>query len=300
MSELERRLKSGDFGSDSESVFYFCKQIAELDKATTRCEQKKLLKKCQVSKRKWVQLCRVGCDYRLDKYTKSLPDALTSIFALTTLTDEELNDGMVSGDINSSTSSRKIYSYARQQRLKGKAFLGVQKILPCYLAIDEDASSKDFIGCDKLVERVNNFLSNHGVMLIMSASTTSRYLQKQKDLIVKEHRQGAIETQVEHEMYLAGVHLKENYSLEDIDRILEGSMNEFVRALLSISKSRIDMMKTYGKLYCYKIALEYHRAESRVQRFNYKRRLIHVQHKYKFLAPVVDGIFDELMERPRT
>ena len=105
--------------------------------------------------------------------------------------------------------------------------------------------------------------------------------------------------EIEHQMYMECDNLSRHYTSEEVNDIFEGDMGQFARALMSISKTRLQMMEVYGKLYCYKITLEYHRSKSRVQRFNYKRRLLHVQQKYKFLTPVVDSIFSEFVTRPR-
>jgi hypothetical protein len=245
-------------------------------------------------------MCRVGRDIRLCKYLPNLPTTFTAIYALTTLSKDELNDGMVTGDLHRNISSRKIYAYAQECRLRSRAFLDTEVILPCYLAIGKKGEGLDSKGLERLFKKVNAILLRRGVMLLPSVSSSSKFEQQQKDLIDKEQKQGAIETEIEHQMYMASESLSNYFSLEEIDDIMEGTMSQFALALLSISKSRMEMMKVYGRLYCFKIALEFYRSSSRVQRYNYKRRLLHVRGKYKFLADVVDKIFDELIERPRS
>ena len=300
LQELENRLRNGEFGNTPESKISFCKQIAELDQRSSRQERMSLLKKVQVSSKKWDQLCRVGRDIRLSKYYKNLPSTLTAIYALTTLSKDELNDGMITGDLYRSISSRKIYAYAQECRLRSRAFSETQVILPCYLAIGKKGEELDSKGLEKLFKKVNGILLRRGVMILASVSSTSKFEQKQKELIAKEKKQGAIETEIEHQMYMASENLSNHFSLEEVDELMEGSMSQFALALLSISRSRLEMMEVYGRMYCYKIALEFYRSESRVQRYNYKRRLLHVQQKYKFLSDVVENIFSELVERPRT
>jgi len=300
LQQLEDRLKKNDLGDTSEAIILFCNQIAELDQRISRKERLLLLDKTPVSVKRWDQMCRIGRDLRLKKYVANLPPTLTAIYAITTLSNDELNDGMVTGDLNSNTSSRKIYAYAQELRLRGRAFADTKIILPCYLAIGKKGEDLDSKGLDKLLRKVNSILLKRGVMILPSVSSTSKFDEKQKELIDKEKKQGAIETEIEHQMYMASEHLSNHFSLEDIDEIMEGSMSQFALALLSRSRTRLEMMRTYGEMYCYKIALEFHRSKSRVQRYNYKRRLLHVQQKYKFLASVVERIFDELVERPKT
>ena len=300
LQELEDCLRTGNFGDSPVSIILFCKQISELDQRITREERISLCERVQISAKKWEQLCRVGRDSRLSKYAPDLPTTFTAIYALTTLTKDELNDGMITGDLDRTTSSRKIYAYAKEFRLHQTAFSEEYKnIMPCFLVIDEKSKNLDKGELDKLFKSVNKMLIKSGVMILAQVSSTTKFDQKQKELIAKEKRQGKIDTEIEHQMYVASETLSKYYSDEKIYDIFEGDMGQFARALMSISKTRLQMMEVHGKLYCYKIALEYHRSKSRVQRFNYKRRLLHVQQKYKFLIPVVDSIFSEFVTRPR-
>jgi hypothetical protein len=206
---------------------------------------------------------------------------------------------MVLGELNRNTSSRQIYAYARECRIRSRAFSNTAEIIPCYLALSHQADSHDSSEIEELIKDANKLLVKNGLMILLAVSSTSKFSENQKELIKREQTQGSIETSIEHQMYLAGNDLSKHFSTEEIYEIMEGGMSQFVAALLSVSKSRIQMMQTYGVTYCYKIALEYHRSNSRVQRYNYKRRLIHVQEKYKFLSATVDAIFGEFIERPR-
>ena len=300
MQEQEDCLRTGNFGDSPVSMILFCRQIAELDQRTSREERISLCERVQVSTKKWEQLCRVGRDSRLSKYAPNLPTTFTAIYALTTLTNDELNDGMITGDLNRTISSRKIYAYAKESRLCQTAFAeDYENIMPCFLAIDETRKNLGKGELDKLLKLVNKTLLKSGVMILLQVSSTTKFNQKQKELIAKEMRQGAIEMEIEHQMYIECDNLSRHYTSDEVNDIFEGDMGQFARALMSISKTRLQMMEVYGKLYCYKITLEYHRSKSRVQRFNYKRRLLHVQQKYKFLTPVVDSIFSEFVSRPR-
>ena len=299
MQELESRLKSRDFGLTAEEILTFSRQIAELDQRSTNTERSILMSKYQITRNKWNQLCRIGRDSRLIKYTHTLPSSITALFALTTLSKDELNDGMITGDLHPNISSRKIYSYSRQCRLREKAFSGTENLVPCYIAVGKNGESLNIETFEILLKKVNEILVAHDIMILPSVSSSSKYDDRQKALIAQEQRQGEIETNIEHNMYMESEILSEHYTDEEIDDIMEGSMNDFVRALFMISQTRTQMMKDHGKMYCYKIALEYHRSDNRVQRYNYKRRLIHVQQKYKFLHETIEGIFSEFIEKPR-
>jgi hypothetical protein len=300
LQELEKRLRIGDWGDSAEAIISFSKQIAELDQSISREQLKSLLERNEVSKKRWEQLCRVGRDTRLSKYFTRLPSTFTAIYALTTLAKDELNDGMVTGELGKTISSRKIYSYAQTFRLREKAFSKDYNILPCYLAIGRKGEGLDKGDLEKIFDTVNQTLIKSGLMILTNASSTTKFIQRQRDLIAKEKKQGTIETEIEHQMYMRSHKLNDHYSSDEIYDIMENDMGQFARALQVISRSRLEMMEVYGELYCYKIALEYHRSDSRVQRFNYKRRLVHVQQKYKFLSDAVEKIFDELVERPKT
>lgn len=299
MEQLEKRLSTGEFGNSPESIIDFCKQISDLDYSISREELNSIIDRNKISRKKWDQLCKVGRDNRLKKYYGRLPSSLTAIYALTTLTYDELNDGIMGGELDKKVSSRKIYAYAQTHRLRQKSYSDDYNILPCHLAIGKKGEELNRGDIVQLFDAVNQTLIKSGLMIMNSTSSTSKFLQKQKEIIAKEKKQGAIETEIESQMYLASEKLNNHYSSEEIYDIMESGMNEFARSIMAISKSRIQMMEDYGQLYCYKIALEFHRSNSRVQRFNYKRRLIHVQQKYKFLAPIVESIFDELIERPK-
>lgn len=296
---LKEGIKSGDLGKTPNSIISTCEQIAEIDLLSSREQILSILVDLQISKKKWKILCRIGRDSRLLKYSADLPASITTLYALSLLTNDELNDGMVTGELNRSVSSREVYAYAKRFRLRSRAFSDTADIMPCYLALSPSAKGLDSSKIEELMKDANRILSKNGLMILLAVASTSKFAQEQHDLIRKEQVQSSIETSIEHQMYLASDQFSRYFSLEEIDEIMEGSMNQFVSALLSVSKSRIQMMQTYGVAYCYKIALEYHRSNSRVQRYNYKRRLIHVQQKYKFLSATVDTIFDEFIERPK-
>jgi hypothetical protein len=299
LEELEERLRTGNFGSSPGSIVSFCKRIAQLNKQLSRKELTLLLERNKISHKRWDELCDIGEDLRLGTYSNKLPSTLNAIYALTTLSKNELNDGMMSGELNDSMSSEQIYTYAKIFRLREEALSNSSNVLPCYLAIGSGGERLNGAQIERLLNQANESLVKHGIILLANASSTTKFLEKQKELIAKEKKQGVIETEIEHQMYMNSGGLSEHYSHKEIDRIMEGDMSQFARAIMLISNSRIEMMETYGQLYCYKIALEYHRSDSRVQRYNYKRRLVHVQQKYRFLSPVVDKIFNELIERPR-
>ena len=184
-------------------MILFCKQIAELDQRTSREARISLCERVQVSTKKWEQLCRVGRDSRLSKYAPNLPTTFTAIYALTTLTNDELNDGMITGDLNRTISSRKIYAYAKESRLCQTAFAeDYENIMPCFLAIDETRKNLGKGELDKLLKLVNKTLLNSGVMILLQVSSTTKFNQKQKELIAKEKRQGAVEMEIEHQMYM--------------------------------------------------------------------------------------------------
>jgi hypothetical protein len=55
------------------------------------------------------------------------------------------------------------------------------------------------------------------------------------------------------------------------------------------------MWKSYGPLYCRKVALEFNRTESRAQRFNYRKRLLEVKGKHQQLANLLDDLLEQKM-----
>jgi hypothetical protein len=296
---LKEQLRSIEFGKSAQATVAVCREIVEIDRQTARKELVLLLEELQMTQKRWAQFCRIGRDLRLSKNYSSLPSTITSLYALTTLTNDELNDGIITGELHREISSREIYAYARECRLRSRAFSDTAEVVPCCLALSTKGKELDSTEIDDLLKKANSILTKNGIMIIRSVSSTSKFDDRQKELIDQEQKQGRIETEIEHQMYMASTGLSNYFSVEKIDQIMEGEMSRFVRALASISRSRIEMMQTYGTVYCYKIALEYHRSSSRVQRYNYKRRLVHVQSKYPFLATIVEKIFSDLIERPR-
>jgi len=299
LQRLKEQLRSIEFGKSAQSTVAVCREIVEIDRQTAKKELVPLLEELQMTQKRWAQLCRIGRDLRLSKYYSNLPPTVTALHALTTLTNDELNDGIITGELHQKISSREIYAYARECGLRSRAFSDTIDLVPCYLALNSKGENLSSIEIEDLLKKANGLLTQSGVMIIRSVSSTSKFDDRQKELIDQEKKQGRIETEIEHQMYMASTGLSKYFSAEKIDQIMEGEMSRFVRALASISKSRIEMMQTFGTVYCYKIALEYHRSSSRVQRYNYKRRLVHVQFKYSFLATIVEKIFSDQIERPR-
>ena len=275
------------YGKNAQQIIDLCALVHEAQSTWSKIEVKEFQSESTINSQVWGKLNAIALDKRLLEHINNLPSSYSALYALTCLTDQHLSDGFGFGIIHPGASSRQIQAWAQEWQIRSSTNLKVRTI---YLASEIELDDSE---CKKILEKLNEYASAEKVLLLEGLGNSRHYQQKQQKIIEASRKLSAIETDIEHFMYLGGGEFIKHYSLEKIDSLMEGDFNSFARALLRISRSRKEMMSNHGIVYCYKIALEYFRADSRSQRFNYKQRLKHVRLKYPELAYIVNLILEK-------
>ena len=250
------------YGKNAQQIIDLCALVHEAQSTWSKIEVKEFQSESTINSQVWGKLNAIALDKRLLKHINNLPSSYSALYALTCLTDQYLSDGFGFGIIHPGASSRQIQTWAQEWQIRSSTNL-------------------------------NEYASAEKVLLLEALGNSRHYQQKQQKIIEASRKLSAIETDIEHFMYLGGSEFMKHYSLKKIDCLMEGDFDSFARALLRISRSRKEMMSNHGIVYCYKIALEYFRTDSRSQRFNYKQRLKHVKSKYPELAYIVNLILEK-------
>jgi len=281
---LRERLISGRYGETAGEVLDLCSAVQEADSTWTKEEISRFQKDVGINVQVWRRLLALARDPRLRQRSSHLPGSYTALYAISSLSDEALEFGLGYGELNSQSSSRDVQKWATRWSLESSTD---KRITPIYLASDKDLSDEQIAA---VLEELNKSAVEQGVLLTLAPTDSRSFRQKRERLLKAEIALSELETDIEHFMYLGVDSIIDHYSLEDIDELFEGDFKTFAQALLRICRSRVEMMDKFGVLYCYKIALEHFRADSRTQRFNYKRRLSHVASKYPHLRSTVQSI----------
>lgn len=289
---LETALSAREYGRTTQDVLDLCALAARIQEALSRQDVVLLLERSKTSKQIWSRLCSIGKDERLWRFVDHLPANYSSLYLISSMTDDQLSDGFDMGDISASATTRQISDFLRKWSLLHQTYGLNGDVRICHLASERELDDGEVQG---ILEEINKEAIRFGVILMDGKSRFSRFGKKQQMIMEQEEKAFEAETAVEHLMYLSSEDFRSHFSLEEVDDLMEGDFASFAAALLSISRSRREMMDKHGKPYCYKIALEYLRSESRTQRYNYKRRLMHVRAKYPALKDVVDQIFTEFV-----
>lgn len=275
------------YGKNAQQIIDLCALVHEAQNTWSKTEVKEFQSQGTVNSQVWGKLNAIALDKRLLKHIDKLPSSYSALYALTCLTDQNLSDGFGFGIIHPDASSRQIQKWAQEWQIRSSTNLKVRTI---YLASEIELEDSE---CEKIIEKLNEYAAAEKVLLLEAIGNSRQYQQKQQKIIEASRKRSDVETDIEHCMYLGGGEFIKHFSLKKIDSLMEGDFRSFARALLRISRSRKEMMRIHGTVYCYKIALEYFRADSRSQRFNYKQRLRHVKSKYPELAYIVNLIMEE-------
>jgi hypothetical protein len=281
---LRERLVSGRYGETASEVLDLCSLVLEADSSWTKEEISRFKKDVGINVQVWRRLLAIARDPRLKQRSRHLPGSYTALYAISSLSDEALEFGLGYRELNPQSSSRDVQRWATRWSLESST---ERRITPIYLSSDKDLSDQQIA---TVLEELNKSAIEQGVLLTLAPTDSRSFKQKRERLLKAEIALSEMETDIEHFMYLAADEVADNYSVEDIDELFEGDFKTFAQSLLRISRSRVEMMDKFGVLYCYKVALEHFRADSRTQRFNYKRRLSHVASKYPHLRPTVETI----------
>ena len=284
LDSLRQRLSKGAYGATAIEILDLCDAVSEIQSGWTPDAVSDFQVGTGINPQVWRRFLKISADKRLRDISDHLPASYTSLYSITLLSDDLLNDGIVLGVITPSTGCRRIQAWVRESRLHTEG-----RIRILYLTRDAEYDESDV---EQIVERINATCLRKGFVLYASIGGLDPYRLAHESAISRESARSDMECSIEHEMYLDALDVLPSADPEYLDDLFESEMKEFVGELMDKCASRKLMMRRFGKLYCLKIALSHHRSESRSDRFNYRRRLRNVAAKYPHLSDVAFGVLD--------
>ena len=235
------------------------------------------------------KLLAIGRDKRLVPLQKQLPSTYSAIYPFTTLSDAELNLAVSEGICRPDSASREILDWIKVKRLDGMdlpesiGFVGTS-IEP--LTKERKAA---------LLGALQQTALTFGINLVEGAvSVNTRKATKASREAVGERLYQQLLKELNPVFAIVSDEIRKEFELNVIDDLAAGEIRTLTGVLIRLSGSSEGMWEKYGAMYCYKIAIEYNKTESRSLRFNYRKRLLEVKNKHSHLNELVADLLNQM------
>ena len=220
---------------------------------------------------------------------KQLPSTYSAIYPFTTLSDAELNLAVSEGICRPDSASREILDWIKVKRLDGMdlpesiGFVGTS-IEP--LTKERKAA---------LLGALQQTALTFGINLVEGAvSVTTRKATKASREAVGERLYQQLLKELNPVFAIVSDEIRKEFELNVIDDLAAGEIRTLTGVLIRLSGSSEGMWEKHGAIYCYKIAIEYNKTESRALRFNYRKRLLEVKNKHSHLNELVADLLNQM------
>jgi len=291
--KLEIPLIEKDYGRNAAEVLETCALVAEYAREHTPDQIKAFQEKVAINPQVWLRLLALHRDERLKKHLEHLPPSYTALYAIHRMKDEEIEAAVQQGVITPRASSHTILSWAKQNRQRAGETIPPWR---CLIVFDQEVDQKDL---SAMRFRINQITREYGARLVSeidyiqeepAADNLKKQIIEELEKKVLELARPFYERMTERERSNSGVQELEN--LLHLDVMTFGWItrpDEDIHAKA--------MRHRYTPAYVYKFALEFHKTDSRSQRFNYKRRLRDLVLKQPDLKELIDEVLETYMER---
>jgi len=290
---LEIPLIEKDYGRNAAEVLETCALVAEYAREHTPDQVKAFQEKVAINPQVWLRLLALHRDERMKKHLEHLPPSYTALYAIHRMRDEEIDAAVQQGVITPRASSHAILSWAKQNRQRAGETIPPWR---CLIVFDQEVDKKDL---SAMRFRINQITREYGARLVSEID----YIQEepaadnQKKQIIEELEKKVLELarpfherMTQRERRNAGVQELEN--LLHLDVMTFGWITRPDEDIHSKA-----MRHRYSPAYVYKFALEFHKTDSRSQRFNFKRRLRDLAVKQPDLKELIDDIMSTYVKR---
>lgn len=282
-----------DYGNSAAEVLETCALVAQYAQEHTPDQVKAYQERVEINPQVWLRLVALHRDERLKKHLEHLPPSYTALYAIHRMKDTEIEAAVQQGVITPTASSHTILSWAKQNRQRAGETIPPWR---CLIVFDQEVDKKDI---SAIRFRINEITREYGARFMSEID----YIQedpvesKQKKIIIAELEQKILK-----------------YGKRYFDRMTEQERNQSgmqelenllhldVMTLGWITRPDEDihlkaMRHRYTPAYVYKFALEFHKTDSRSQRFNYKRRLKDLAVKQPDLKELIEEVIETYMTR---
>jgi hypothetical protein len=293
---LWRKLKipliEKDYGDTAAEVLQTCALVAQYADEHTPEQIKEFQKQVEINPQVWLRLIALHKDERLQAHVERLPRSYTALYAISRMSDEEIEAAVQQGIIYPQASSHSVLAWTKEFRQTSGAEVPPWKcmVLPSKVLNPADISL--------LTTRFNQVAEEFGCRFV----DASDYIPPKKD---KYADRKALLPALQQELlqllepkYLAlSEREKHSLGISCLHDCLQLDSTAFLKLLFPglPAVGRLASQRKYEKDYVLKIAQEFILTDSRSTRFNLKRRLANLKESRPELAEVIDHVVETYM-----
>lgn len=284
---------AGNLKGTVQEVLSTCEVVARAKEALTEQDFRELRDRSPYTEKVWSKVLQVGMDQRLLLHAEQLPASYTTLHKIHCLTDEELQKGIEEGHIHPKVSQGALDRWLRFERFQSdeEADPGNFKALASVLAptdLEEETLERFKGDLEKLV-------GIYGFKTQYEGGQTMVALRQQRSLDNAGVLGGKLAKDLRSTWKNSKEELKTLFGFASLDDLVNAPMSAFTGFLNKHRKGREDFWRFHAHDYIHKIALEYLKADTRAQRFNYRRRIKEIAERHGHLAEKVKETLDEHM-----
>jgi hypothetical protein len=289
IADLTSRLMDlGGYGKNAQQVFETSAMVAAAQMAWDREGIKQFQEDRRIHPKVWDKLVLIHKDQqRLQDLIPSedLPSNYTALYALVVMSTDEIKaltlDGLLSS--KNKPSSKALLDWTKTFRNGDQ---GIPKELPITLVLQKDLTEQQE---HELFNAIAEATERFGVEVRAGKGIGQAE--------VKEQERSRRASQLEQDLTKALQPLwdrsllaeREKFLLESLSDLVNGTRSTFTGFIISVIRDKEIFWQEAGREFCLKVALDYNREVSRVQRGNYKTRIRQVIERH---GPMVSGLED--------
>jgi hypothetical protein len=257
------------YGETAAAVLETCALIADAEEQWDSKHVIRFQEEVGIHEKVWGRLLAIHRCKRWQEVEQSdLPENYTSLYSLTTLSDDAWQQLLDRNGLSKKLRSRHILQYRLPSLLEEQGYSGK---ISMFLAYRPDKTPKELFD---IVSQLKDVAKHHGAMIAVPGGMERRTAFSR----TPEEKFKAIADSMKHTLipilHDAGKVLKDSLGIQTEEDLINASMRDFLKFINRTAGSSAAALETYGKQYCLKLALEYNRmSNTRANRFNYKKKL---------------------------
>ena len=283
---LQERLKGAPgskdrFGSTADEVLEFAALVAAAQDSWEKGTIAAFQEEQKIHQKVWGKLVSIARSQNLKTLpAEDLPASYTALYALEVMSPQELEaavqEGLLKRPATGSVSSRSILDWTKAYRLRGT---GIEQEIPLTLVLREDLSAQQQ---QDLLEALGKVADAFGAEVRQGKGGV-----KQAEVKAEQRKARAqdIEAELMKEIGATVMNapdqVKQQFEITNAADLIAGSRQRFT-GFINILVNKVDVVfwSDYGRAYCLKIARDYNLADSRVERFQLKDRIVKAAAKW--------------------
>jgi hypothetical protein len=257
------------YGETAAAVLETCALVADAEEHWDPKQVIRFQEEVGIHEKVWSRLLAIHRCTRWQEVDQSdLPENYTSLYSLTTLSDDAWQQLLVRQGLSKKLRSRQILQYRLPSLLEEQGYGGM---ISMFLAYPADKTPEELFD---IVSQLKDVAKQNGAMIavpggMIRRTAFSRTPEEKFKAIADSIKPGLIPI-----LQDAGKVLKDSLGIQSEEDLINASMRDFLKFINRTAGSSAAALETYGKQYCLKLALEYNRmSNTRANRFNYKKKL---------------------------